>query len=133
MKRKEIYATTGTRMTVRVFAGWDFEASRGQRPDFARTGYESGVPMGGDLAMPPDGKAPTFMVRALRDPDGANLDRIQIVKGWLDAKGELHEQVYDVLCSDGPRDQRRRPLREAGRQHGGRRQGDLHQQHRRCR
>jgi len=58
------------------------------------------VPMGGDLNDAPDGKAPTFMIRALRDVDGANLDRVQIVKGWLDGKGELHEQVYDVMCSD---------------------------------
>ena len=100
MKRKEVYATTGTRMTVRVFAGWDFEASEVQRPDFARTGYVRGVPMGGDLRDAPEGKSPAFMIRALRDVDGANLDRVQIVKGWMDGKGELHEQVYDVLCSD---------------------------------
>ena len=100
MKRKEVYATTGTRMTVRVFAGWDFEEAEVQRPDFAATGYLRGVPMGGDLHDAPKGKAPTFMIRALRDVDGANLDRVQIVKGWLDSKGELHEQVYDVLCSD---------------------------------
>jgi hypothetical protein len=100
MKRKEVYATTGTRMTVRVFAGWDFEADEVQRPDFAAAGYLRGVPMGGDLHDAPEGKAPAFMIRALRDVDGANLDRVQIVKGWMDAKGELHEQVYDVLCSD---------------------------------
>jgi hypothetical protein len=101
MKRKEVYATTGTRMTVRVFAGWDFEEPEVQRPDFAATGYLRGVPMGGDLSDAPDGRAPAFMIRALRDVDGANLDRIQIIKGWLDGKGGLHEQVYDVLCSDG--------------------------------
>jgi hypothetical protein len=100
LNRKEVYATTGTRMTVRVFAGWDFDDADVQRPDFARTGYLRGVPMGGDLRNAPDGKAPTFMIRALRDVDGANLDRVQVVKGWLDDKGELHEQVYDVLCSD---------------------------------
>jgi hypothetical protein len=100
MKRKEVYATTGTRMTVRVFAGWDFEEAEVHRPDFARAGYVRGVPMGGDLQSAPEGKAPTFMIRALRDVDGANLDRIQIVKGWLDSNGDLHEQVYDVLCSD---------------------------------
>jgi hypothetical protein len=100
LARKEVYATTGTRMTVRVFAGFDFEPAEVQRPDFAKTGYERGVPMGGDLHGAPDGKAPSFMIRALRDVDGANLDRVQIVKGWLDAKGELHEKVYDVLCSD---------------------------------
>jgi len=100
LNRKEVYATTGTRMTVRVFAGWDFAPGELQRPDFAKTGYLRGVPMGGDLHDAPQGKAPTFMVRALRDVDGANLDRIQMVKGWLDGKGEVHEQVYDVLCSD---------------------------------
>ncbi|MDO3720769.1 DUF3604 domain-containing protein [Marinobacter sp. chi1] len=100
LNRKEVYATTGTRITVRMFAGWDFEESEVQRPDFAKTGYVRGVPMGGDLKNAPDGKAPTFMIRALRDVDGANLDRIQIVKGWMDGDGELHEQVYDVLCSD---------------------------------
>jgi hypothetical protein len=100
LNRKEVYATTGTRMAVRVFAGWDFEEPEVQRPDFAKAGYLRGVPMGADLRDAPDGKAPTFMIRALRDVDGANLDRVQIVKGWLDADGELHEQVYDVLCSD---------------------------------
>ena len=100
LQRKEVYATTGTRMTVRVFAGWDFEAADVQRPDFSKTGYERGVPMGGDLRKAPKGKAPTFVIRALRDVDGANVDRIQIVKGWLDSKGTMQEQVYDVMCSD---------------------------------
>jgi len=100
LARKEVYATTGTRMTVRVFAGWDFEAADVQRPDFAKDGYLRGVPMGGDLRKAPTDKSPTFVIRALRDVDGANLDRIQIVKGWLDAKGAMHEQVYDVVCSD---------------------------------
>jgi hypothetical protein len=101
MKRKEVYATTGTRIRVRVFAGWDFEADEVTRPDFIAQGYRRGVPMGGELRTAPDGKAPAFMVRALRDPDGANLDRIQIIKGWLDAKGETHERIYDVAVSDG--------------------------------
>jgi len=99
--RKEVYATTGTRMTVRVFAGWDFKKADVQRPDFARTGYERGVPMGGDLRKAPKGKSPTFVIRALRDVDGANLDRLQIVKGWMDNNGKLHERVFDVDCSDG--------------------------------
>ena len=101
MARKETFATTGTRLVVRVFSGWDFEADEVHRPDFAREGYKRGVPMGGDLSNAPEGKAPSFMVRALRDPDGANLDRIQVIKGWLDAKGETHERVYDVAVSDG--------------------------------
>ncbi len=101
MARKEVYATSGTRMTVRVFAGWDFQPDEVQRPDFAAQGYARGVPMGGDLSSPPSGGAPTFMVRALRDPDGANLDRVQIIKGWLGADGETQERIYDVAVSDG--------------------------------
>ena len=101
LARKEVYATTGTRMTVRVFAGWDFEEIDVQRPDFASIGYLRGVPMGGDLRNAPQGKAPSFMIRAMRDVDGANLDRVQVVKGWVDSQGELREQVYDVLCSNG--------------------------------
>jgi hypothetical protein len=101
MARKEVYATTGTRLLVRVFAGWDFEADEVHRPDFAREGYARGVPMGGDLSNAPDGKAPAFMIRALRDADGANLDRVQIIKGWLDSRGEVHERIYDVMVSDG--------------------------------
>jgi hypothetical protein len=100
MKRKETYATTGTRMTVRVFAGWDYDEKDVLRPDFAKTGYLGGVPMGGDLAAAPDGKAPRLMIRALRDPDGANLDRVQIIKGWMDSSGDLQEKIYDVACSD---------------------------------
>jgi Protein of unknown function (DUF3604) len=96
-KRKEVYASTGTRLTVRVFAGWEFEKDEVQRPDFAAQGYARGVPMGGDLTKGPAGGAPTFMVRSLRDPDGANLDRIQIVKGWLDEDGKTHEKVFDVV------------------------------------
>jgi hypothetical protein len=69
-------------------------------PDFASKGYNHGVPMGGDLRQAPKGKAPSFMIRALRDPDGANLDRIQVIKGWLDAKGKTHERIYDVAVSD---------------------------------
>ena len=101
MKRREVYATTGTRIRVRVFAGWDFTADEVQRPDFAREGYRRGVPMGGDLGAASSGKAPRFMVRALRDPDGANLDRVQIIKGWLDSDGDTHERVFDIAVSDG--------------------------------
>ena len=101
MARKEVYATTGSRITVRVFAGWGFTADEVKRQDFARQGYARGVPMGGDLRKAPRGKAPTFMIRALRDPDNANLDRVQVIKGWLDRKDKTHERVYDVAVSDG--------------------------------
>jgi hypothetical protein len=93
MKRREVFATTGTRLRVRVFGGWDFAEEEVSRADFAAQGYARGVPMGGDLRPGPEGAAPTFMVRALRDPDGANLDRIQIIKGWLDADGEVGSTV----------------------------------------
>jgi len=99
MSRKEVYATTGTRLMVRVFAGYDFEADDVQRQDFAKHGYQKGVPMGGDLSNAPGGKVPSLLIRALRDADGANLDRVQVIKGWMDAKGELHEKVYDVVWS----------------------------------
>ncbi len=101
MARKEVYATSGNRMTVRVFAGWDFQPDEVERPDFAAQGYARGVPMGGDLSSAPSGAAPTLMVRALRDPDGANLDRVQVIKGWLGADRETRERIYDVAVSDG--------------------------------
>ncbi len=100
MERKETYATTGPRIAVRFFGGWEYNEDdlRSRAPAFR--GYEKGVPMGADLAKAPEGKkAPTFMVYALRDPIGANLDRIQIIKGWMDTKGETHEKVYDVSWS----------------------------------
>ena len=100
MKRREVFATTGTRLRVRVFGGWDFDAAEVLRPDFAEQSYARGVPMGGDLLPGPEGAAPRFMVRALRDPDGANIDRIQIVKGWLDANGATQERVFDIACAD---------------------------------
>jgi hypothetical protein len=100
MTRREVYATSGGRMTVRVFAGWDFKPDEVERPDFAAQGYARGVPMGGDLNKAPNGKAPSFMIRAVRDPDGANLDRVQVIKGWLDSKGKTHERIYDVAVSD---------------------------------
>jgi hypothetical protein len=100
LKRKEVYATTGTRIRERLCAGWDFEADEVTRHDFVSAGYKRGVPMGGDLRGAPKGTAPRFMIRALRDPDGANLDRIQVIKGWLDKSGKTHERVYDVAVSD---------------------------------
>ena len=101
MRRKEIYATTGTRIRVRFFAGWDFEEGEVSRYDFAEQGYLRGVPMGGDLSKAPSGEAPKFMIRALKDPDGANLDRVQVIKGWVDANGEVQERIFDVAVSDG--------------------------------
>jgi len=99
MERKETYATTGPRIMVRFFGGWEFNENdlRSRAPAFR--GYEKGVPMGSNLSKATKGKAPSFMVYALRDPIGANLDRIQVVKGWMDAKGKLNEKVYDVAWS----------------------------------
>ena len=101
MARKEVYATTGTRIGVRFFGGWSYTADDLNSRQPAFRGYEKGVPMGGDLPARKDAKAPTFLVYALRDPIGANLDRVQIVKGWLDSDGKTHEKVYDVAWSDG--------------------------------
>jgi Protein of unknown function (DUF3604) len=97
MQRKEVYATTGPRMIVRFFGGWDFENRDANTRNPAVVGYSKGVPMGGDLLNAPTGKSPTFLVAALKDPIGANLDRIQVIKGWLDSKGETHEKIYDVV------------------------------------
>jgi hypothetical protein len=102
MQKKETYATTGTRITVRFFGGWDYAEDDVFRPDAVEIGYRKGVPMGGDLAAPPAGKkAPVFMVAALRDLWSGNLDRVQIVKGWVDGAGERHERIYDVAVSGG--------------------------------
>ena len=100
MERRETYATTGTRVTVRFYGGFDFvpEDANSRLP--ANVGYGKGVPMGGDLSAAPEGKAPSFLVAALKDPIGANLDRVQIVKGWLDAEGNTQEKVYDVAWGD---------------------------------
>ncbi|MCO6412220.1 MAG: DUF3604 domain-containing protein [Thiogranum sp.] len=100
MERRETYATTGPRMIVRFFGGWEFEADDAHNRLPAQIGYTKGVPMGGDLSAAPAGKAPGFLVAALKDPIGANLDRIQIVKGWLDARGDVQEKVYDVVWGD---------------------------------
>jgi len=100
MQRRETYATTGPRMTVRFFGGWDFEPADANNRMPAAIGYAKGVPMGGDLSEAPAGKSPTFLVAALKDPIGANLDRLQVIKGWVDAKGEVQEKVYDVVWGD---------------------------------
>jgi Protein of unknown function (DUF3604) len=101
LARKEVYATTGPRMIVRFFGGWDYtdDDINSRQPAFR--GYGKGVPMGADLRPRTGDGPPTFMVYALRDPIGANLDRIQIIKGWLDENGETHEKVYDVAWSPG--------------------------------
>jgi hypothetical protein len=100
MKRKEVYATTGTRMRVRMFGGWDFKAGDDKRSDYVDLGYEKGVPMGGELQSAEKGKSPSFIVVALMDPWGGTLDRVQMIKGWRDKNGELHEKVYDIAWSD---------------------------------
>lgn len=100
MKRKEVYATTGSRIQVRFFGGWDYKSADVTRPDYLDTAYAKGVPMGADLASQPGKDAPTFMVVAAKDPIGANLDRVQIIKGWRTKSGELKEMVYDVAWSD---------------------------------
>jgi hypothetical protein len=99
MMRKETYATTGPRMIVRFFGGWDFTEDDAQNRLPAYVGYTKGVPMGGTLSPAPNGKTPTFLVAALKDSLSGNLDRIQIVKGWVDESGKRQEQVYDVVWS----------------------------------
>ena len=101
LARKEVYATTGTRLRVRMFAGFGFEPQDRYRSDFAAHGYAEGVPMGGDLSGAVAKNPPAILVQALRDPDGANLDRIQVVKGWLDKNGDAHERIWDIAVSDG--------------------------------
>jgi hypothetical protein len=109
MKRKETYATTGSRITVRFFGGWDFVAQDALSRLPGGIGYEKGVPMGGDMRKAPRGKSPTFLVAAMKDPYSGNLDRIQIIKGWMRADGTTGERIYDVAVSD------RRPIGANGR------------------
>jgi len=101
IKRREVYATSGTRIKLRFFGGWEFTEADVLQADFASIGYQKGVPMGGDLTRGEKDAAPRFMVAASRDPDGANLDRVQIIKGWLNASGETEEKIFDVALSDG--------------------------------
>jgi hypothetical protein len=98
-QRKETYATTGTRLKVRVFGGWSFEDNALEATDFAELGYAQGVPMGGQLTAAQEGRAPQMLIRAEMDPKNANLDRIQVIKGWVDTAGAQHEQVYNVAWS----------------------------------
>ena len=132
MERRETYATTGPRMIVRFFGGWDFEDKDARTRMPAVVGYAKGVPMGGDLRDAPAGKSPTFLVAALKDPIGANLDRIQIIKGWLDKDGRAARE--DLRRGLGRRPQARPEDRQAapGRQHRGRGGGHLDEHHRRA-
>ncbi|MFT6365705.1 MAG: hypothetical protein ACI9A2_002477 [Halioglobus sp.] len=100
LQRKEVYATTGPRIALRLFAGWDFVESDIASSNLADIGYTKGVPMGGQLSQGPHNGSPKFLIQAFKDPDGANLDRVQIIKGWLNGKGESQEQVFDVALSD---------------------------------
>ena len=100
MKRREVYATTGSRIVLRFFGGWQFAADSVHSPYFETIGYRDGVPMGGELSRQQEASAPTFMVQAMKDPDAANLDQVQIIKGWIDAQGATHEQIYYVALSD---------------------------------
>jgi hypothetical protein len=97
LKRKEVYSSSGPRIIVRFFGGYDFAEHDAATRAPAEVGYQKGVPMGGDLQRAPDGKAPTFLVAALKDPLGGNLDRIQIVKGWVDAEDKTHEKIYNAV------------------------------------
>jgi len=101
MERREVYATTGPRITLRFFGGWDYLSAEADTPDLAQVGYSRGVPMGGDLVQSKENKdkAPTFLIRATKDPDGANLDRVQVVKSWLDKNGSTKEKIYNVAWS----------------------------------
>jgi hypothetical protein len=103
MKRRETYATSGPRMVVRFFGGYDFVAFDARARNPAIMGYAKGVPMGGDLKKPPHGKAPTFLIAALKDPLSGNLDRIQVIKGWLDQGGKLQEKIFNVVWGDADR------------------------------
>lgn len=100
-KRREVYATTGSRIRVQVFAGWQFSEDHLSSDNLYATGASLGVPMGGELQRSEDAVAPSFMIIAQSDPRGANLDRIQVVKGWLASDGTENERIYNVVWSDG--------------------------------
>lgn len=99
MNRKETWATTGSRITVRVFAGFDFGNTQPGDQDWVKTGYEKGVPMGANMKGPHEGEATQLMIWALKGPNSGNLDRIQVIKGWADEKGQAHEKIYNVAWS----------------------------------
>jgi hypothetical protein len=102
-QRKEVYATSGPRIAVRVFGGFTFTSADANARDIAAIGYRRGVPMGGDMSAAPKGQSPSFLVQAVKDPLSGNLDRMQMIKGWVDAKGERHEKVFDIAWSGNRR------------------------------
>jgi hypothetical protein len=99
-KRREIYGTTGTRILLRFYGGFDFRRADAAATDLAAVGYRKGVPMGGDLTSAPARRSPSFLINAVKDPMGANLDRVQVIKGWVDAAGTAQQRIYDVAWSD---------------------------------
>ncbi|WP_114325364.1 DUF3604 domain-containing protein [Candidatus Colwellia aromaticivorans] len=113
-KRKEVYASTGPRIAVRFFGGYDYTAQDAKANDLAKIGYKKGVPMGGDLVKAPKNTAPSFLIHAVKDPKDANLDRIQVIKGWLNADGTTAEKVFDVVWSDNRKKQKNGKLPAVG-------------------
>tara|TARA_R110000868_G_scaffold128417_1_gene336460 strand:- start:5419 stop:7287 length:1869 start_codon:yes stop_codon:yes gene_type:complete len=101
LARKETFATSGPRMKVRLFGGYGFAPDAMKTQDWVAAAYKAGVPMGGNLAAAPDGKAPVFLIAAMKEANGANLDRVQMIKGWVSADGKTHEKIFDVALSDG--------------------------------
>jgi hypothetical protein len=99
IKNKETYATSGPRMKVRVFAGYGFDKNILNSEDWVSTAYSNGVPMGGDLKAS-SGEVPSLVIHALKEANGANLDRVQVIKGWVDGSGKAHEKIYNVALSD---------------------------------
>lgn len=100
LERKETFATSGTRISVRFFAGWDYSESILKSANMVKLAYAGGVPMGGQLTTAPNAKSPSFIVTAMKDPQGANLDRVQIIKAWVDQQGNSHEKIFDVALSN---------------------------------
>jgi hypothetical protein len=101
LQRKETFATSGPRISVRFFGGWHFSEKNLELADMVTQAYATGVPMGGELKSAPEDKVPGFLVMASKDPEGANLDRVQIIKAWVDQQGVSHEKVYDIVAADG--------------------------------
>ena len=100
-KRRETFGTSGNRTRIRLFAGWDYPADAAQRPDAVSIAYAGGVPMGETLVVASDASAPDLLLWAAQDPDASPLQRLQVIKGWVDDSGQTRERTYDVACSDG--------------------------------